>query len=140
MMQAANFFSTQTLPTMATPRRVPVPPSSFWPPADAELLMKSLSLDIIDGGEVVPEFMAKAYAHTPRKSFAAHNHCSEDRYWLSDVTGMYKKKLGTEIDVLPTPEWMRKAKAFGMPKVVEAAWTGIEVFVPPVLRKGASDR
>ncbi|KAK9783932.1 hypothetical protein SCAR479_00491 [Seiridium cardinale] len=106
---------------MATPRRVPVPPSSFWPPADAESLMKSLSLEIIDVGEVVPEFMAKAY-------------------WSSDVTGMYKEKLGTEIDVLPTPEWMRKAKALGMPKGVEAAWTGTEVFVPPVSRKGASDR
>ncbi|KAK9416795.1 putative Polyketide synthase [Seiridium unicorne] len=170
---------------MAMPRRVPVhfisspsvamlqkdtnglskvPPSSFWPPADAESLMKKAIgyaaskwvgeilpervvgvpavvhrfpniigpdapeeigeiplLDIIDVGEVVLEYMAKAY-------------------WLSDLTGMYEEKLGTEIDVLLTPEWMRNAKALGMPKGAEAAWTGNEVFVPPVLRKGASDR
>ena len=61
-MRAANVVSTQTLLAMATPRRVPVhfvssssvamlqkdtselaevPPSSFWPPADAESLMKN---------------------------------------------------------------------------------------------------
>lgn len=95
-------------------------------------------LDIIDVGDVVPEFMAKAYAHDPdpRKPFTVHNYCSENRYWLSDLAGMYKEKLGTKIDVLPTPEWMRKAKALGMPKGVEATWTGNEVFVSPVLRKG----
>ncbi|KAI9654398.1 MAG: Type I Iterative PKS [Bathelium mastoideum] len=221
MMRTANVVSTQTLLAMATPRRVPVhfvssssvamlqkdtnelaevPPSSFWPPADAESLMKNAigyaaskwmgeilleradgvpavvhrfpnimgpdapegiplvaldrycikmravpaldpkqwvgQLDIIDVGDVVPEFMATAYAHDPRKPFAVHNYCSENRYWLSDLAGMYKAKLGTNIDVLPTNEWMRKAKALGMPGGVEATWSGNEVFVSPVLRKG----
>ncbi|KAK6084425.1 beta-ketoacyl synthase domain-containing protein [Seiridium cupressi] len=151
MMRAANVDSTQTLPAMAMPRRVPVHfISSPSPPADAESLMKKAIgyaaskwvgeilpervvgvpavvhrfpniigpdapeeigeiplLDIIDVGEVVPEYMAKAY-------------------WLSDLTGMYKEKLGTEIDVLLTPEWMRNAKTLGMPKGAEAAWTGNE--------------
>ncbi|EED22157.1 hypothetical protein TSTA_094030 [Talaromyces stipitatus ATCC 10500] len=74
-------------------------------------------LDIIDVGDVVPEFLAKGYL-------------------LSDLVGMYKEKLGTEMDVLPVPEWMRKAKDLGMRKGVEATWTGSEVFVSTVLRKG----
>ncbi|KAJ5602398.1 Male sterility NAD-binding [Penicillium hordei] len=61
MMRAANIVSTHYLLAMATPRRVPVhfvssssvamlqqdtnelaevPPSSFWPPADADSLLK----------------------------------------------------------------------------------------------------
>ena len=87
---------------------------------------------------MVPEFTAKAYAHDPRESFAVHNYCSENRYWLSDLAGMYEKKLGAKVSVLPTTEWMRKAKALGMPRGVEATFVGDdEVFVSPVLRKGA---
>ncbi|KAF2031679.1 hypothetical protein EK21DRAFT_62884, partial [Setomelanomma holmii] len=56
-------------------------------------------------------------------------------YLLSDLVGMYMEKLGTKIDVLPTTEWMWKAKALGMPPGVEAIWTGNELFVSPVLRK-----
>lgn len=85
---------------------------------------------------MVPEFLATAYAPDPRKLFAVHNYCSENRYLLSDLVGMYKEKLGTKINVLPTTEWMRKAKALGMPPGAEATWTGNEVFVSPVLRKG----
>lgn len=221
MMRAANVVSTQTLLAMATPRRVPVhfvssssvamlqkdtselaevPPSSFWPPADADSLMKNAigyaaskwmgeilleraeglpavvhrfpnimgpdapeeiplvaldkyctkmravpaldpkqwqgELDIIDVSDVVPEFLAKAYAHDPRDPFAVHNYCSENRYLLSDLAGMYNGRLGTKVKVLPTREWMQKAKALGMPPGVEATWTGNEVFVSPVLRKG----
>ncbi|KAJ4370703.1 hypothetical protein N0V83_005224 [Neocucurbitaria cava] len=220
-MRTANVVSTQTLLAMATPRRVPVhfvssssvamlqrdtvelaevPPSSFWPPADAESLMKNAigyaaskwmgeilleradgvpavvhrfpnimgpdapeeiplvaldkycvkmravpaldpkqwvgELDVIEVSDVVPEFLARAYAHDARNPFAVHNYCSENRYLLSDLVGMYKEKLGTNIDVLPTTEWMRRAKALGMPPGVEATWTGTEVFVSPVLHKG----
>lgn len=221
MMRTANVISTQTLLAMATPRGVPVhfvssssvamlqkdtnelaevPPSSFWPPADADSLMKNAigyaaskwmgeillervdgvpgvvhrfpnimgpdapeeiplvaldkyctkmravpaldpkqwvgELDIIDVADVVPEFMAQAYAHDPRKSFAVHNYCSKNRYLLSNLVGMYKAKLNTTVDVLPVSEWMRRAKGLGMPKGVEATWIGSEVFVSPVLRKG----
>lgn len=220
-MRTANVVSTQTLLAMATPRRVPVhfvssssvamlqkdtvdlnevPPSSFWPPADAESLMKNAigyaaskwmgeilleradgvpavvhrfpnimgpdapeeiplvaldkycikmravpaldpkqwvgELDVIDVDDVVPEFLATAYAHDPSKPFAVHNYCSENRYLLSDLVGMYKEKFGSNIDILPTTEWMRRAKALGMPPGVEATWTGNEVFVSPVLHKG----
>ncbi|KAJ5100206.1 Male sterility NAD-binding [Penicillium angulare] len=221
MMRAANVVSTQYLLAMATPRRVPVhfvssssvamlqkdtselaevPPSSFWPPSDADSLLKNAigyaaskwmgeilleraeglpavvhrfpnimgpdapeeiplvsldkycakmravpaldpkqwqgELDIIDVGDVVPEFMAKAYAHDPLQPFAVHNYCSENRYVLSNLEGMYNDRLGTKVKVLPVREWMQKAKAFGMPPGVEATWTGNEVFVSPVLRKG----
>lgn len=221
MMRTANVVSTQTLLAMATPRRVPVhfvssssvamlqkdtcelaevPPSSFWPPSDADSLLKNAigyaaskwmgeilleraenlpavvhrfpnimgpdapeeiplvaldkyctqmravpaldpkqwqgELDIIDISDVVPEFLATAYAHDPSKPFAVHNYCSENRFLLSDLVGMYNKRLGTTVDVLPTREWMQKAKALGMPAGVEATWTGNEVFVSPVLRKG----
>ncbi|KAL9086280.1 MAG: hypothetical protein Q9165_007195 [Trypethelium subeluteriae] len=94
-------------------------------------------LDIIDVGDVVPEFVATACAHDPREPFAVHNYCSGNSYWLSDLAGMYKEKLGGDVEVLPTPEWMRKAMALGMPRGVEATFTGHdEVFVSPVLRKG----
>jgi acyl transferase domain-containing protein/nucleoside-diphosphate-sugar epimerase/SAM-dependent methyltransferase/NAD(P)-dependent dehydrogenase (short-subunit alcohol dehydrogenase family) len=221
MMRAANVVSTQYLLAMATPRRVPVhfvssssvamlqkdtselaevPPSSFWPPADADSLLKNAigyaaskwmgeilleraeglpavvhrfpnimgpdapeeiplvaldkyctkmravpaldpkqwqgELDIIDVSDVVPEFLANAYAHDPREPFAVHNYCSENRYVLSDLAGMYNDRLGTKVDVLPVREWMQKAKSLGMPAGVEATWTGNEVFVSPVLRKG----
>ncbi|CAH0051607.1 unnamed protein product [Clonostachys solani] len=221
MMRTANVISTQTLLAMATPRGVPVhfvssssvamlqkdtnelgevPPSSFWPPADAESLMKNAigyaaskwmgeilleraqgvpgvvhrfpnimgpdapeeiplvaldkyctimravpaldasqwvgELDIIDVGDVVPDFMATAYAHDPRKPFAVHNYCSDNRYLLSNLVGMYNARLNATVDVLPVSEWMQKAKDLGMPKGVEATWTGSEVFVSPVLRKG----
>ncbi|KAF2763053.1 hypothetical protein EJ05DRAFT_459880 [Pseudovirgaria hyperparasitica] len=222
MMRAANVISTQTLLAMATPRHVPVhfvssssvamlqkdtaelwevPPSSFWPPSDAESLMKNAigyaaskwmgeilleraegvpgvvhrfpnimgpdapeeiplvaldrycmklravpaldpkqwvgELDVIEVTDVVPELMATAYAHDPSKSFAIHNYCSENRYLLSDLVSMYKQKLGGTVEVLPTPEWMRRAKDLGMPKGVEATWTGHnEVFISPVLHKG----
>ncbi|KAH9865982.1 hypothetical protein J1614_008546 [Plenodomus biglobosus] len=220
-MRTANVISTQTLLAMAKPRHVPVhfissssvamlqrdtvelaevPPSSFWPPADAESLMKNAigyaaskwmgemlveraegvpgvvhrfpnimgpdapeeiplvaldkycikmravpaldpkqwvgQLDVIDVSDVVPEFLATVCAHDARKTFAVHNYCSENRYLLSDLVGMYKEKLGTNIDVLPTTEWMKKAIALGMPPGVEATWSGSEVFVSPVLRKG----
>jgi thioester reductase-like protein len=221
MMRAANVVSTQYLLAMATPRRVPVhfvssssvamlqkdtselaevPPSSFWPPADADSLLKNAigyaaskwmgeilleraeglpavvhrfpnimgpdapeeiplvaldkyctkmravpaldpkqwqgELDIIDVSDVVPELLAKAYAHDPREPFAVHNYCSENRYVLSDLEGMYNDRLGTKVKVLSVREWMQKAKALGMPAGVEATWTGNEVFVSPVLRKG----
>jgi acyl transferase domain-containing protein/nucleoside-diphosphate-sugar epimerase/SAM-dependent methyltransferase/NAD(P)-dependent dehydrogenase (short-subunit alcohol dehydrogenase family) len=221
MMRAANVVSTQYLLAMATPRRVPVhfvssssvamlqkdtselaevPPSSFWPPSDADSLLKNAigyaaskwmgeilleraeglpavvhrfpnimgpdapeeiplvaldkyctkmravpaldpkqwqgELDIIDVSDVVPELLAKAYAHDPREPFAVHNYCSENRYVLSDLEGMYNDRLGTKVKVLSVREWMQKAKALGMPAGVEATWTGNEVFVSPVLRKG----
>jgi acyl transferase domain-containing protein/thioester reductase-like protein/NADP-dependent 3-hydroxy acid dehydrogenase YdfG len=221
-MRTANVISTQTLLAMATPRHVPVhfvssssvamlqkdtvdlaevPPSAFWPPADADSLMKNAigyaaskwmgeillerapdvpgvvhrfpnimgpdapeeiplvaldkycvkmravpaldpkqwqgELDVIEVVDVVPEFMATAYAHDPRKSFAVHNYVSENRFLLSNLVDMYTKKLGN-VDVLPTREWMQKAKSFGMPPGVEATWTGSEVFVSPVLHKGLS--
>ena len=95
-------------------------------------------LDIIDVSDVVPEFLANARGHDHGAPFAVHNYCSENSYWLSDLAGMYKEKLGGNIDVLPTVEWMRKAKALGMPKGVEATFTGHdEVFISPVLRKGS---
>ncbi|KAJ3472459.1 hypothetical protein NLG97_g10972 [Lecanicillium saksenae] len=84
----------------------------------------------------MPEFMAKACAHDPSKPFAVHNYCSDNRYLLANLEGMYNDRLGTEVAVLPTKEWMEKAKALGMPPGVEATWTGNEVFVSPVLRKG----
>ncbi|KAF2122763.1 hypothetical protein BDV96DRAFT_561328 [Lophiotrema nucula] len=94
-------------------------------------------LDIIDVEDVVPEFLAKAYAHDHQEPFAVHNYCSDNRYLLSDLAGMYKEKLGGDIQVLPTAEWMQRAKAMGMPRGVEATFTGHdEVFVSPVLRKG----
>jgi len=94
-------------------------------------------LDIIDVDDVVPEFIANAYGHDPREPFSVHNYCSTNRYWLSDLAGMYKEKLGGNIEVLPTAEWMRRATAMGMPRGVEATFTGHdEVFVSPVLRKG----
>ncbi|KAI1296127.1 hypothetical protein F5Y03DRAFT_398957 [Xylaria venustula] len=221
MMRAANVISTQTLLAMATPRGVPVhfvssssvamlqkdthelaevPPSSFWPPADADSLMKNAigyaaskwmgeilverapgvpgvvhrfpnimgpdapeeiplvsldkyctkmravpaldpnqwvgELDIIDVADVVPEFMAQAYAHDPRKPFAVHNYCGEKRYLLSNLVAMYNARLNTTVEVLPVSKWMQRAKDLGMPKGVEATWTGSEVFVSPVLRKG----
>jgi nucleoside-diphosphate-sugar epimerase/malonyl CoA-acyl carrier protein transacylase/SAM-dependent methyltransferase/NAD(P)-dependent dehydrogenase (short-subunit alcohol dehydrogenase family) len=92
-------------------------------------------LDIIDVDDVVPEFMAKAYAHPPSKLFDIHNYVSENRYLLSDLVGMYKAKLGT-VDVLSVDAWMQKAIALGMPRGVEATWTGTEVFISPVLHKG----
>ena len=219
-MRTANVVSTQTLLAMATPRHVPVhfvssssvamlqkdtvhlaevPPSAFWPPADAESLMKNAigyaaskwmgeillerapnvpgvvhrfpnimgpdapeeiplvaldkycvkmravpaldpkqwqgELDVIDVDDVVPEFLATAYAHDAHKSFAVHNYVSENRYLLSNLVGMYTKTLG-KVDVLATREWMQKAKSLGMPPGVEATWTGNEVFVSPVLHKG----
>lgn len=85
--------------------------------------------------DVVPEFLATAYAHDPRKPFTVHNYVSENRYLVSNLVGMYKEKLD-KVDVVPTSEWMRKAKALGMPPGVEAIWTGNEVFVSPVLHKG----
>ncbi|KAL1801719.1 hypothetical protein ACET3X_002061 [Alternaria dauci] len=220
-MRAANVVSTQILLAMATPRGVPVhfvssssvamlqkdtaelgevPPSSFWPPADAESLMKNAigyaaskwmgeilveqapsvpgvvhrfpnimgddapeeiplvaldkycvkmravpaldpkqwvgTLDVIDVVDVVPEFLATAYAHDLNKLFAVKNYVSENLFLLSDLLGMYKQKLGGNIDVLPTTQWMKKAIALGMPPGVEATWSGNEVFVSPVLRKG----
>ncbi|KAF2127471.1 hypothetical protein P153DRAFT_424142 [Dothidotthia symphoricarpi CBS 119687] len=76
-------------------------------------------LDVIDADDVVPEFLATA----------------ENRYLLSNLVGMYKEKLG-KVNVLPTSEWMRKAKVLGMPPGIEATWTSNEVFVSPVLHKG----
>lgn len=93
-------------------------------------------LYIIDVSDVVPELLAKAYAHDPRELFAVHDYCSENRYMLSDLAGMYNDRLGTKVDVLPVREWMQKAKSLGMPAGVEATWTGNEVFVSSVLRKG----
>ncbi|KAL5325443.1 hypothetical protein ACEPPN_006568 [Leptodophora sp. 'Broadleaf-Isolate-01'] len=93
-------------------------------------------LDIIDVRDVVPQFLTRAYAHDPREPVAVHNYCSENRYLLSDLVSMYKARLGGRIDVLPTKEWMNRAIALGMPKGVEATFTGTEVFVSPVLRKG----
>jgi nucleoside-diphosphate-sugar epimerase/NAD(P)-dependent dehydrogenase (short-subunit alcohol dehydrogenase family) len=94
-------------------------------------------LDIIDVGDVVPEFVANACGHDPREPFAVHNYCSGNSYWLSDLAAMYKEKLGGDVEVLPTAEWMRRATAMGMPRGVEATFTGHdEVFVSPVLRKG----
>lgn len=221
MMRTANVVSTQTLLAMATPRHVPVhfvssssvamlqkdtcelaevPPSAFWPPSDAESLLKNAigyaaskwmgeilleraenvpavvhrfpnimgpdapeeiplvaldkyctqmravpaldpnqwqgELDIIDVANVIPELLATAYAHTPGTPFAVHNYCSENRYLLANLEGMYNERLGTKVEVLPTKQWMEKAKALGMPAGVEATWTGNEVFVSPVLRKG----
>lgn len=220
-MRTANVLSTQALLAMATPRHVPVhfissssvamlqkdtaelsevPPSAFWPPSDAESLMKNAigyaaskwmgeilmeraegvpgvvhrfpnimgpdapeeiplvaldkycmkmgavpaldpnqwvgELDIIEVTDVVPEFLATAYAHDPNKSFAVHNYCSENRYLLSNLVGMYKNKLGKDVEVMETTKWMKKAIALGMPPGVEATWSGSEVFVSPVLRKG----
>ena len=98
-------------------------------------------LDIIEVSDVVPEFLANAYGHDPQKGFAVHNYCSSNEYWLSDLAGMYEKKLGGHIKVLPTAEWMRRATAMGMPKGVVATFTGHdEVFVSPVLRKGSGSR
>lgn len=94
-------------------------------------------LDIIDVGDVVPEFIANARGHDLREPFAVHDYCSGNSYWLSDLAGMYKEKLGGSIDVLLTAEWMRKAKALGMPNGIEATFTGHdEVFISLVLRKG----
>ncbi len=93
-------------------------------------------LDIIDVADVVPEFMATACAHDPGTPFAVHNYCSDNRYLLANLEGMYSDRLGTKVAVLPTKQWMEKAKALGMPPGVEATWTGSEVFVSPVLRKG----
>ncbi|KAI9759122.1 MAG: Polyketide synthase 19 [Chaenotheca gracillima] len=94
-------------------------------------------LDIIDVADVVPEFMTTAYGHDPQELFAVHNYCSNNEYWLSDLAGMYEEKLGGKIEVLPTAEWMQKATALGMPRGVEATFTGHdEIFVSPVLRKG----
>ena len=93
-------------------------------------------LDIIDIDDVVPEFMAKAYAHPPSKSFDIHNYVSENRYLLSNLVGMYKAKLSA-VDVLSVDAWMQKAIALGMPRGVEATWTGTEVFISPVLIREA---
>ena len=96
-------------------------------------------LDIIEVSDVVPEFVANAFAFGQRTSpaFAVHNYCSANRYLLSDLAGMYKEKLGGNIEVWPTDQWMRRARALGMPKGVEVTFTGHdEVFVSPVLRKG----
>ncbi|OKL62581.1 hypothetical protein UA08_02969 [Talaromyces atroroseus] len=94
-------------------------------------------LDIIEVSDVVPEFIAKAYGHDSNEQFAIHNYCSENEYWLSDLAGMYEKKLGCKIEVLPTAEWMKRATDMGMPKGVVTTFTGHdEAFVSPVLRKG----
>ncbi|KAH0174845.1 polyketide synthase, partial [Aureobasidium melanogenum] len=93
-------------------------------------------LDVLDVTEVIPKFLQIAFGHGS-KSFAVHNYCSDNRYLLSALANMYKQKLGGEIEVLPTVEWMKKATAMGMPKGVEVTFTGHdEVFVSPVLRKG----
>ncbi|KAJ5602399.1 Male sterility NAD-binding [Penicillium hordei] len=60
----------------------------------------------------------------------------ENRYVLLDLASMYNDRLCTKVNVLPVREWMQKAKALGMPAGVEASWTGNEVFVSPMLRKG----
>lgn len=94
-------------------------------------------LDLIDVGHVIPDFVATAWSHDSGESFAVHNYCGGNSYWLSDLAGMYREKLGAEVDILPTAEWMRRAIAMGMPKGVEATFVGHdEVFVSPVLRKG----
>jgi len=94
-------------------------------------------LDVIDVSQVVPDFVATAWSHDSLESFAVHNYCGENSYWLSDLAGMYRERLGTNVDVLPTAEWMKRAIAMGMPKAVEATFVGhSEVFVSPVLRKG----
>lgn len=96
-------------------------------------------LDIIDVSDVVPEFVGNAFAfgHDSSPAFAVHNYCSANRYLLSDLAGMYKEKLGGNIEVWPTNQWMRRARALGMPKGVEVTFSGHdEVFVSPVLRKG----
>jgi nucleoside-diphosphate-sugar epimerase/SAM-dependent methyltransferase len=98
-------------------------------------------LDVIDVRQVVPDFVEMAWNLDPCKSFAVHNYCSNNSYQLSDLAGMYKEKLGADIEVLPTSEWMRRAIAMGMPKGVEATVVGHnEVFVSPVLRKGLGKR
>lgn len=38
--------------------------------------------------------------HARSMIIAVHNYCSENRYLLSDLVGMYKEKFGTEMDVL----------------------------------------
>jgi hypothetical protein len=94
-------------------------------------------LDIIEVGDVVPEFVVKAFGHDLGEPFTVHHYCSGNGYLLSDLAGMYKKKLGSDVEVLPTAEWMRRATAMGMPRGVEATFTGHdEVFVSPVLLKG----
>lgn len=95
-------------------------------------------LDIIDVSDLVPAFMAKVYGHSDEheQPFAVHNYCSANRYRLSDLAAMYRDG-DNDVQVLPTGEWMRKAVAMGMPKGVEATFTGHdEVFVSPVLKKG----
>lgn len=94
-------------------------------------------LDVIDVTQVVPDFVETAWRHNSGESFAVHNYCSGNSYQLSDLAGMYREKLATEIDVLPIGDWMRRAIAMGMPKGVEATFVGHEeVFVSPVLCKG----
>lgn len=90
--------------------------------------------------DVVPEFIANAYGHDPREPFAVHNYCSSNRYWLSDLAVMYEEKLGGDIEVLPTAEWMRRATTMGMPSGIVTTFTGHdEIFVSPVLRKGSGN-
>jgi len=84
--------------------------------------------------------MAKAYAHDPSNPFAVHNYCSENRYLLSDLVGMYKEKLVTKIDVLPTSEWMRKDKALGMPPGIEATVLAMKCLCRLSCARGASHR
>jgi nucleoside-diphosphate-sugar epimerase len=96
-------------------------------------------LDIIDVNDVIPEFVSTAWSHDPQQSFAVHNYCGNIGFVLSNLAGMYKKKLGVDVENLPLEEWMKKAITLGMPKGVEATFTGhSEGFVSPVLRKGQS--
>ncbi|CAK3779972.1 probable polyketide synthase [Lecanosticta acicola] len=98
-------------------------------------------LDILDVSDVVPDFVANAFAFggggAKQEDFAVHHYCSANRFLLSDLAGMYQAKLGGPVEAWPTAEWMRRARAMGMPKGVEVTFTGHdEVFVSPVLRKG----
>jgi hypothetical protein len=98
-------------------------------------------LDVIDVSQVVPDFVHTAWNLDPGASFAVHNYCSNNSYRLSDLAGMYRDKLGADVEVLPTPEWMHRAIAMGMPRGVEATFVGHdEVFVAPVLRKGSGEK
>ncbi|KAB5530404.1 hypothetical protein GE09DRAFT_1252605 [Coniochaeta sp. 2T2.1] len=91
-------------------------------------------LDIMDIDELTPAFASTVLGHDERP-FAIHNYCSGGKYGMADLAEMYREKLGSDVEVWPLNQWLRKATEMGMSRGVESSFldTGYVVRAPSLL-------
>ncbi|KAK8055589.1 hybrid PKS-NRPS PsoA [Apiospora rasikravindrae] len=97
-------------------------------------------LDIVDVEDVARGIVTGALAGPSAQHFTVRNYCTEDKFGVDELQQFYARQTGQDVALWPLQEWLEKAAALGLNKVLEFfirdTHQAKKMYRIPSLRKG----